>query len=123
MTAPNSYAKEVANTIRKQIGVAGFMTLGTSDLCYTVADGKPGLMFHARVLPFLKSGERGARVRIVGVTVLLNALDTYDVTVKYFTGGEWVIHYQQEGVYADQLTKLMLALDYDGPEVLNPRYL
>lgn len=123
MTVPNSYAKEVANAIRQQLGVPGFMTLGASDLYYTVESDMPGLAFKARILPFLKNGKRGSRPRVMDVRILLNAMDTYDVRVGYLNGVYWVSHYVAKDVYADQLQRLALALDYNGPEVLNPRYL
>ncbi|MBS3183453.1 hypothetical protein [Leucobacter manosquensis] len=31
-------------------------------------------------------------------------------------------HAKIEGVYTDQLARVLLALDYDGTEALNPRY-
>lgn len=55
------------------------------------------------------------------VEVRLNAMDTYDVAVFYSIRGQKTIHYRTDGIYADQLSRLMLALDYDGDVVLNPR--
>lgn len=127
LTVNTEATREVANTIRKQIGVAAFMSLGASGLSLTHRDGNPGLHFLARILPFLKSGKRGTRPRIMLVDVVLNAMDTYDVYVGYLAkndhGHHWVKHYEAKDIYADQLARLMIALDYDGAEVLNWRYL
>lgn len=117
----------VAGEIKRQIGVHGLMTVGAHKFFRLPQDR--GLGFKARIHPFTKTGKRAGAPRIMTVTVVLNATDTYDVKVRYrrkVTGTpykEGVVHYEATGIYADQLPRLMLALDYFGPETLNPRYL
>ena len=110
-------ARPTAEAARRQIGWQGLATLGASDLA-VVRDPMPGLTFLARIHPFTKTGKRAGRARVMRVFVTINHLDLWDVKVE-LDGEE---HYAVTDVYAGDLQKLMVALDYDGPEVVNPRY-
>ena len=117
--------KSVAEIIRSQIQLGIFMTLGASDLGHTASTGSrdyemAGLAFTARILPFNKSGERSAMARKMSVKILLNAGDLYDIEVREIASGK--IHYSTQNVVVFDLNRTLLALDYDGEEVLNPRY-
>lgn len=113
----------VAQTIKDQIGMGALMCLGAHDFAAT-GDGAGALVFKARILPFTKGGKRSTRPRIMHVSITLNALDLYDVDVfTYDKRLNIVPHYNIKDIDFTQLPMLMLALDYDGDEVLNPRYL
>ena len=115
--------QSVAQIIRDQIGVLGLMTLGASDLHYFKnSAGEPGLTFIARILPFTKNGERSSRPSKMQVSVTLSSMDLYNVTVVRRARGETITHFKGEDLSASDLQPLMVALDYDGDEVLNPRY-
>ena len=108
----------VPQTVYAQINKHVLMSLGMSDLTYF----SDGIKFNARILPMTQSG-RGARARVMSVMVRLDASDTYTVRVSYFKGRYiQVTHFEESGIYADQLNHLLLALDHDGREVTNPRY-
>lgn len=47
-------------------------------------------------------------------------LDEIEIEVREYARG--IEHAKVEGVYIDQLARVLLALDYDGTEALNPRY-
>lgn len=113
-------AREIATTIQKQIGAGVLMCLGAHDLAFDRTG--PALTFKAVILPMLASGKRSAEPSTMRVTVTLNALDYYDVKVVYEAHGETVTHFERKDVDCFELPVLLLALDYDGAEVLNPRY-
>lgn len=88
------------------------------------ADGDvaPVLTFQALLLPFRRSdGKRakGRRWLTVQVTAL-EGLDRFDVYVFGYMGGKYRGHCKIENVSVDVLSRCILALDYDGPEVLDP---
>lgn len=121
---------QIADTIRKQIGPSVLMTLGASGLvsqrtAMTVYDDfLPGLLFTARILPFNKPfGKRLSRPRLMAVGVFLNSSDLYNVRVVYDIkkDTERVVHYETDDVDAATLPRLLMALDYDGDTILNPR--
>lgn len=126
-TATSTETREIAATIRSQIGPSVLMSLGAHDLgCGTIAHqkgqrGLPTMAFKARILPFTKTGKRGATPRNMHVVISLDSNDTYVVTVAYQNRGERVDHFHTADVYAEDLPRLLLALDYDGDTVLNPR--
>lgn len=124
-TLTHAAAADIADTIRRQIGLANLMTLGAHNLrAGSDTAGNAYLAFHALILPFTKSGKRGTRARRMLVTVTYTAADLYDVTVIWAPSDlpVWNTHYTVDGLDAAQLRRVMLALDYDGPTVLNPRY-
>lgn len=122
-------AADTAKVIRQQITMGALMSLGARDFSHGTRDGQTYLAFAATVLPFTKSGNRATAARAMTVTVTLTPADLYDITVTYPQRGDRYglktpeTHYTAEGIYADQLPRLLLALDYDGETVLNPRYL
>lgn len=124
---------EITNTIRRQVSGGVMMSLGAHGLIAyyeTLMRGehgsylsRPTLAFYALILPFLKSGERGSRPRKMLVTVTLNGNDYYDVKVVFDNGDDGMKeHFSMRDVDAYSLPRVLLALDYDGDEVLNPRY-
>lgn len=115
----NPTVNTIATTIKNQIGIGSLMTLGAHALRED-CNGR-ALTFKALILPFRKDGSRGTRARKMEVSVLLQEDDTYSVAVYDLTNLNQ--HYSRDDVYAHELPRLMLALDYDGDEVLNPRYL
>lgn len=103
-------AQTIAQTIRGQIAVGTFMTLGASDLMYQ--SDPPGLTFKARIVP---KGQTGPRV--MRVTVALNPLDLYDIVVVYPKKGKFttmVTHYEASNVYAEDLNRILFDLDREG---------
>lgn len=115
------HVREVAKTILSQIDRGVLMSLGASSLGRMTVEGLPCLMFIARILPFNKNGARRSRAVKMAVHIALDPSDTYTVFVHHLTKGERVEHARIEGVYADDLNHVLLALDFDGPTALNPR--
>lgn len=103
--------------IRRLITPSVLMSLGARGF---QSDSK-SLRFTASILPITKAGHRGSAARNMIVTVTQSALLLFDVKVTYVRQGQEVVHFSCTGVYSDQLERLMLALDYDGASVLNPR--
>lgn len=123
--------REIANTIRKQITPGVLMSLGAHDIGSAHMAHQqggpmlPSLVFKALILPFNKNGERSERARKMYVIVSLTPADTYEITVTYngnAQGPGRTDHYHATDVYADDLSRVMLSLDYDGDTVTNPRY-
>lgn len=105
MATPTDYDREVANTIRQQLGVWGLGVVGASQLAVSEIEGRTALTFTARLH---RTGQ--TRVRKARVFVSLNAMDLYDVTVFYD-----VAYYPvATNVYADGLTAAMYRLDSEG---------
>ncbi|AWY05757.1 hypothetical protein SEA_GRETCHEN_70 [Microbacterium phage Gretchen] len=129
-----SNTADIANIIRQQIGAGVFMSLGARNLRHGSiaalpdAEALPSLTFEATILPMTKSGQRASAARTMRVTVGLNASDYYDIAVTYPQRGDRyglkdpVIHLSLQDVDCEQLARTLLALDYNGEEVLNPRY-
>lgn len=124
--------REIANTIRHQITPGVLMSLGAHDIgAGRIAHEQggpmlPSLIFKALILPFNKNGERSERPRKMYVIVSLTPADTYKITVTYngnAQGPGRTDHYHATDVYAEDLSRTLLALDYDGDTVLNPRYI
>lgn len=117
-----SLAPDVASIIKQQIPMGVFWSLGADPkMFHTVIEGKPGLLFHARILPFNADGHRSVRPVKMSVAVLLEPSDTYQIIAYYRRGGKVIDHARTSGVYADGLQHVLLALDYDGETPLNPR--
>lgn len=110
-------SREIATTMKRQIGVMTLMSLGASE--FTAING--GLRFKARILPFNDNGTRSGRAAKMFVEVRLNGLDYYDVKVHHVKGFTASTHYEQENVDAHSLSDVLFSLDYDGPTVRNPR--
>lgn len=110
-----------ANDLRRAIGLGVLGSLGATGLAAVPGSHQcGGLMFTARVLPLTKSGARGTQPRKMAVMVSLTPADEIDVEVREIA--RKTKHAQIEGIYIDQLTRVALAIDYDGPMALNPRY-
>lgn len=114
---------DIATEIRNQINVATLMSLGATEIrpASPMGDDRPGLAFIARILPFNSTGRRAARPRRMRVFILLDPSDTYSVAITHSHASRTVTHLKRSGIHADQLNRMLLALDYDGPEALNPR--
>lgn len=124
-------SREIASTIRHQITPGVLMSLGAHDIgAGRIAHEQggpmlPSLIFKALILPFNKNGERSERARKMFVIVSLTPADTYEITVTYngnAQGPGRTDHFHATDVYAEDLSRLMLSLDYDGDTVTNPRY-
>lgn len=126
---------EIASIIRQQITGGVLMSLGARDFRHgniapiKGAETLPSLIFNATILPMTKAGKRGTAPRTMQVTVSLNGNDYYDVRVTYNQRGDKyglkapIVHYEADDVDVSTLARLMLALDYDGDTVTNPRYI
>jgi hypothetical protein len=100
------------------------MSLGAHNLASVLNEGEiEGLTFRARILPFRKDGTRSEKPRIMQVIITHNALDYYDARVIYTSAREILTHYETSNIDAEQLPRIMLALDYDGATALNPQVL
>lgn len=119
-------SEQIAQTIRAQIKPGALFSLGAHNFMMLSEDASflGGLQFTARIIPFTKHtlGPRGVKPRLMNVRVLLTAEDLYDIRVEYHDRGNHYTHYSAERVDFTQLESIILALDYDGEEVLNPRF-
>ena len=120
MSTTYAALRDVGKVVHVQLDTKVLWSLGATGLQYS-AKGLGGIEFDARILPFKVNGERGSRARVMRVKVLLNSSDYYDVSVGYPKGYEWVEHFSREDVGVESINFLLLALDWDGDEVLNPR--
>lgn len=111
-----------ASVFRQALGIGGLMTLGASDIhAVPGMHGLGGLALTARILPMRTDGTRSGRPAIMGIMISLTGADTIDVDVRH--GDTARIHAQIRDIYIDDLARVALALDYDGDEILNPRYM
>lgn len=101
----------IATTIKSQIGVGSLMSVGASGFIAQSDDSAtPGLGFTARLHPYTKTGNRSTAARKMTVWVNLTADDLYRVRVRYGKYSEHT-HFETDGIYADQLPRLILSLD------------
>lgn len=116
-------ARETAQIIRQQIGFWNLAAVGARDFLYG-KDERGSFIFKASLHPFNKNGERAGRARTMMVKVTCTYSDTYTVEVTYQGRNHFdvVTHFTASDIYADQIGRVILSLDYDGPEVTNPRY-
>lgn len=114
-------AQTIAGVIRDQITPGVLMSLGAHGFV-ALTEECGGLAFQASILPFTAAGVRSQRPARMNVRVILTLDDTYDVRVLHVRAGATQVHYEATEVYADQLPRVLFALDYNGPTVLNPRY-
>lgn len=111
----------IANYFRDVIDLGVLFALGATDLrAVPGPDQMGGLLFDARILPFVTDGTRGESARVMSVMVSLTTADAIDVDVRHRARG--TEHATAHGIYIDQLNKCLLALDYDGRTAFNPRY-
>lgn len=112
----------LATAIRSTVETGVFMSLGARDFRVNSFDD---LIFDATILPFNKSGERSERARTMTVSVSAGEVDDGTVHVLAIYPergtGRLLTHYEGETTI-DDLNRTLLALDYDGNDVLNPRY-
>jgi len=119
--ASEPLVRQAAADFTAAAGIGVLASLGATDL-RTVpgAHSIGGLAFTARILPFTKTGDRVERPARMGVLVSVTGLDEIDIQAR--RPGTDEDHARIEGIYIDQLAAALLALDYNGPEILNPRY-
>lgn len=118
---PTEEHKFTADQFRQALGLGVLGSLGASDL--TAVPGthqRGGLLFTARVLPMTKRGTRGTQPRKMGIMISLTPADEIEIEAREIARG--TEHAKIEGIGIGQLQRAALAIDYDGPEVLNPRY-
>ena len=118
---PTEEHHTTAIQFRQVLGVNVLASLGASDL--TAVPGthqRGGLLLTARVLPMTKRGTRGTKPRKMGIMISLTPADEIEIEAREIARG--TEHAKIEGIGIEQLQRAALAIDYDGPEVLNPRY-
>ena len=103
---------QVPDTIRQQITVGVFMSLGATDLMadrvHVKAPDYDTLTFRARIL------DEKHNKRIMRVQVTLDPSDTYSIKVTYPKRGDpftMVTHFETDDIYNDQLAEVLLRLD------------
>lgn len=118
----NATADVTAGAIFNQIEDGVKMSLGMHNPS-VIHTPSPGLTFLVRILPFRKDGTRGLSARVMRVTITQNPSGWFDVLVSYQIrrAGD-KIHFKRTDVHPKDLNELMLALDYDGLTILNPRW-
>ncbi len=117
----DEFMEQTANQFRTAFTLGGLMTLGAD--AFKVVPGQHqlgGLCFTARILPMDTPTTRKTRPVKMAVMVSLTWADEIDVEVRELNTGN--THARIPAVYISDLQKIAFALDYDGPEVLNPRY-
>lgn len=115
------FMHQTANQFRLVIGNGVFWSLGAEKLMAVPGVHQLGaLTFTARILPMKSDGTRAERPRLMAVMISLTGRDSIDIEVREFANGR--THARIEDIYIDQLAQAILALDYNGDEVLNPRY-
>lgn len=108
----------VAGSIKQQWTVYGLMTLGAHNI-KAFNEGFGGLIFEANILPFDKNGVRGEKPQSMLVMTEYTPSDDYTI---YVINNKGSVHFKKDNVYFPELQMLALALDYNGQEILNPRY-
>lgn len=108
--------------IRSIVEIGVFMSLGARNFRVNSFDD---LIFDATILAFNKNGKRGERGRTMTVSVSAGEVDdgTLHVLAIYPERGtgRLLTHFDGETTI-NGLNRTLLALDYDGDDVLNPRY-
>lgn len=124
---------KIAATIREQATFGSLSSLGARDFRHgniasvKGAEALPSLMFNATILPFTKNGKRAGAARNMHVVISLTPADDYNILVTYRPRGDRygfkpsVVHFEADTVYGEDLARFLLALDYDGDDILNPR--
>lgn len=114
------------NAVRSLIDTGVLMSLGARDFCTNAT--ATDLIFDATILPMTKAGNRSSAPRTMTVTISVSAErdGNFDLKITYLGRGlakfdDPLVHYSGAALLAD-LNGVLLALDYDGPEVLNPTY-
>jgi len=121
VSAEDLRVRQAAADFRAATGFGVLASLGATNLLSVPGEhGRGGLAFIARILPFTTTGARAARPARMGVLISVTPADEIDIRVRHYT--TQTEHLHLEGIYIDQLAHALLALDYDGPDTLNPRY-
>ena len=116
-------AIHTADAILSQIEQGALWTLGAEPKRITIDDDdRPVLAFSCRILPFKADGTRATRAVEMTLTITLDWTDEYILEVFYKRDGEKVEHFKRDRVTCFDLSRLFLALDFDGDTALNPRY-
>lgn len=113
----NALTKPIADAI--ELGVRFSLGMQTIEFGQEF-DDMPSVVSKASILPFV-NGERSDTPTTMDVVIGVAPDDTLTVQVFHWVRGKQWHHAYQEGVYIDQLNRLLLALDYNGKETLNPR--
>lgn len=115
------------NSVRSLIDTGVLMSLGARDFCTNAT--ATALIFDATILPMTKAGNRSSAPRTMTVTISVSdgRDGCFDLKVTYLGRGlakfdDPIVHYSGAALRAD-LNGTLLALDYDGAEVLNPDYI
>lgn len=96
-----------ARTALAQCSRGALWTVGASDIeLYTDC-----LQFKARIHPRRQDGTRASRARVMRVRIELTPADLYRVTVGYLSKCDWIEHFQVEGIYGEDLPRLLVSLD------------
>lgn len=115
-TYAREVASEVAEIINDQVQIGVLWSLGAHKFRATVtANNLPAAAWTVRVLPFRKDGTRGTQARNMSLTVALNGMDYYDITVTYPSTrtGETVTHLEYSDVDVFNLNRILLSIDSD----------
>lgn len=131
-TTTTTEAVVIGRTILAQAESGVFMSLGAHQFATGDMSGygvnAPGVTMLTRILPMTARGTRGTNPRNMRLTITLNGRDLYDIAATYPRRGDRfgihppVVHYAATDVHVADLNRHLLALDYDGDEVLDPRY-
>lgn len=111
-----------STAVRTVVETGVFMSLGARSFRVNSFDD---LIFDATILPFNKSGDRSERPRTMTVYVSAGEVDDGTLHVLVLCPergtGRLLTHFDGKTTVND-LNRTLLALDYDGDDVLNPRY-
>lgn len=106
-------SRRITATTRSQINTGVLMSVGAHDMRHgTSPEGNPELSFNTRVLT-----KPGGAVRTMRTAVSYEPDDTYRVRTTYNQRGdryglrEPIVHQDESGVYADNLSRTILSLD------------
>ncbi len=113
-------ALHIVTYFRECIGFGVLASLGARKLrAVPGVDKMGGLLFLATILPMTDNG-RGSNAHPMAVMVSLTVADLIDVDVREVANGRE--HARIAEITIGDLGAVLLALDYDGDTVLNPRY-
>lgn len=123
VTNPDHFHQAAGSQLLKLIGLQMIFCMGAfTDEMEPIPGrfGRGGIYFIGELIPFISEDVRGEEVAAVAVMVSVTPLDEIDVEVREIHSGKE--HAKIEGIYIDQLARVLLGLDYDGKELLNPAY-
>lgn len=85
----------------------GLMTVGAHAITYSAHEITMVAMIHPR----LASGRRAGRARKMRLRVDVTPMDLYRVRVDYVQDLAWVMHWEDDSLYAEDLARAFVALD------------